>query len=211
QLPVMYPALAAGAALSWSYDSNSSIDLSRLGKLTGLHLFDKPCPALGSALVSLGQVHRMVVPQPPNMSALTLHLWLPQFPVGSGLTTGLTQDDLDKIGELIDETVNGLPDIQGDSPDHYILDEILLGASWLKFAIRDARLRLEGDGGLPSLPEWHRTELASDLSGILAAHRHTWLHRNRVGGLDESSAWIDHLLYCYRNGTVDPKWFGPLG
>ncbi|MHB8262179.1 MAG: family 20 glycosylhydrolase [Acidimicrobiales bacterium] len=211
QLPVMYPALVAGAALSWCYDSNSSIDLSQLGKLTGLHLFDKPRPAIGSALVSLGQAHRMVVPQPPNMSALTLHLWLPQFPVGSGLTTGLTQDDLDRVTGLVNDTINGLPAIQEDSPDSYVLDEILLGASWLKFAIRDAHLRLEGNGGLPSIPERHRTKLASDLSEILATHTHTWLQRNRAGGLDESSAWIGHLLYCYRNGTVDPKWFGPLG
>jgi len=211
QLPIMYPALVAGAALSWSYDSNASIDMPQLGRLVGLHLFDTPRPEFGIALVALGQAYRMVVPQPPNMSALTLHMWLPQFPVGSGLTTGLTKEDLGRVDALVDETISGLPAIQNDSPDRYILDEILLGASWLKFAIEDARLRLEGNGSLLSIPEQQRIDLASGLAGILATHRKAWLHRNRIGGLDESSAWIDHLQYCYRSGTVNPKWFGPLG
>lgn len=228
QLPVMFPSLVAAAALSWSYDDNSSIDLSRLGRLTGIHLFDPPCPEIGEALVSLGQVHDMVVPRPPNMSALVLHLLLPQFPVGSGLTTGLTLEDLERVAAFIDESIASCGSCDRAAGDHaandarndvandarnidYVVDEIRAGAGWLKFAVKDAGFRLENDGNLSSIPSAKRNELISDLTQIQEAYRLLWHRRNRNGGLDESSKWLEHLAGCYRSGSADPKWFGPLG
>ncbi len=221
QLPFMFPSLVAAAALSWSYNDNRSIDLSRLGRLTGIHMFSSSCPEIGEALVSLGQVHDMVVPKPPNMSALVLHLLLPQFPVGSGLTTGLTIEDLERVAVSVDESValcNSCDCSVGDDRIEnnvwgmdYIVDEIRAGADWLKFAIKDAGFRLEHDGSLSSVSSAKRNELISELAQIQEVHRLLWLRRNRNGGLDESSKWLEHLADCYRSGSTDPKWFGPLG
>ena len=35
---------------------------------------------------------------------------------------------------------------------------------------------------------------------LLADYRRTWLTRNRLGGLDESTARFDRLLQLYREG-----------
>ncbi len=42
-------------------------------------------------------------------------------------------------------------------------------------------------------------------------YRRLWLERFRPGGLDDSMAWFDHLLDCYRTGTAERSWFGPFG
>jgi hypothetical protein len=71
---------------------------------------------------------------------------------------------------------------------------------------RDARARLEEDGWLSSVDEATRAELAADLRPLIDHHRELWLARNRPGGLDDSTAWLEHLLECYETGVTDKSW-----
>ena len=55
------------------------------------------------------------------------------------------------------------------------------------------------------------TTLAAALVACTEEYRHLWLERFRPGGLDDSTAWFEHLLSCYRTGQADRSWFGPFG
>ena len=88
------------------------------------------------------------------------------------------------------------------------MDFWCFGAALVSLMCRDARLRLEGDGWLASIPEARRQALADELDGLIETHRRLWLARNRPGGLTDSVAWLEHLRDCYRTRTTDRAWGG---
>ena len=86
QQPVISePALAYGAAVSWCLEANQDLDL---GAALSAHVFHDPNGGLAEAVLSLGDAHRLVTPQFPNMSTLVMNLYYPQLPVGRGLDQG---------------------------------------------------------------------------------------------------------------------------
>ena len=88
QQPVISePGLAYGAAVSWCLAANGDL---HLGAALSTHVFGDGTGALADAVLALGDAHRLVTPQFPNMSALVMNLYYPQLPVGRGLTAGLT-------------------------------------------------------------------------------------------------------------------------
>jgi hypothetical protein len=64
---------------------------------------------------------------------------------------------------------------------------------------------------LAAVSEADRGRLARALDDVIDEHRRLWTRRYRPGGLSDSVAWFDHLRGCYRTGSVEPSWFGPLG
>jgi hexosaminidase len=90
---------AAAAAFSWCLESNRDLDAPGIGHLLDIHSFDAgprgSGRSVGSALVALGNSYRTVPCHLPNLSALTLHLYFPQLPVGSAVTSGLQAEHLD--------------------------------------------------------------------------------------------------------------------
>jgi hypothetical protein len=211
QQPVISePGLAAAAAFSWCAESHASLDLDALATMLDVHAFDDPAGALGSAVVGLGRVPRMVAPQVPNMSALVFSILLPQWRVGHGATRGLTPEELDGVEDTLDTTVAGVARSRARRPDRALVhDEIRATARLLRLACADARLRLAGDGSLASVDAGDRRGLAGELDAVIDEHRRLWTTRFRPGGLDDSVAWFDHLSDCYRTGEADGAWFGP--
>jgi hypothetical protein len=162
--------------------------------------------------VSLGQTYRMVVPRPPNMSALALPFFLPQWPMGKAVTEGLTRDDLDAVRNLLDDTAVALGRARpGRNDGRLVIEEIGATAQFLRLACDDLTLRLGGDGKLGSVSQSDRDALATALVSCTEEYRRLWLERFRPGGLADSTAWFDHLLGCYRTGSADRSWFGPFG
>ena len=94
---VSEPGLAYGAAVSWCHAANEDLDMAAA---LSTHVFDDPTGSLADAVLALGDAHRLVTPQFPNMSTLVMNLYYPQFPVGRGLTAGLTADELDAVERL---------------------------------------------------------------------------------------------------------------
>jgi len=212
QLPVSDPGYAATAALGWCAAATGRLEPAALATALDAHGYDDPAQRTGAAVVALGRVDRMVAPRPPNMSALALHLLLPQWPVGRGLTGGLTAPDLDRVEQVVEDTAASLAGARPRRPDGaVVVAELQATAAVLRLACRDARLRLRGDGTLASVPEADRRSLAARVSDVIDEHRRLWLARDRPGGLDDSVGWLDHLRDCYRTGEADPTWFGPLG
>jgi hexosaminidase len=211
-LPVSDPGLAVAAAMSWCASAHKDLGLEELAGLLDAHCFDDPAGELGEALVALGSVHRLVTPQPPNMSPLVCHILFPQLPVGRMATKGLTFEELDAVDGALDSARAGLFRARPGRPDgELVIEELNASTSWLELASNDARARLAGDGMLRSVPAQERDALASRCREIAEEHKRLWLKRNRPGGLNESTAWLVHLEECYRSGEAAPGWFGPLG
>jgi len=211
QQPVVSePGLAAAAAFSWCAASHAELDLDALATMLDVHAFDDPAGALGRAVVGLGRVPRLVTPQIPNMSALVFGLLLPQWRVGHGATAGLTGEDLDGVDAALDEVTALSTDAEprrADGP--LVLDELRATVGVLRLCVRDARLRMAGDGSLAALGAADRASLSAELDDVLAEHRRLWEQRFRPGGLADSVAWFEHLGSCYRTGETDRTWFGP--
>jgi len=212
QPPVSDPGLAVAAAFGWCVDAHSGLDADGLAALLDAHCYRDGAGRTGGAVVRLGQACRMVTPRPPNMSALALHLLLPQWKVGRALTDGLHVGEIDDVEAMLDEVSSAMAGAEMARRDaDLVADEIGATAALLRLSCHDARLRLAGDGTLGSVPAADRAALAQGAEQHLAEHRRLWSRRFRPGGLEDSAAWLGHLADCYRTGTADPTWFGPSG
>jgi hypothetical protein len=206
------PGFATAAAFGWCVEAHADLDADDLATVLNVHCYDDPTGQTGDAVVGLGQTYRMIVPRPPNMSALALPFLLPQWPMGKAVTDGLTTTDLDAVGSLLDDTDVALEDARPRRGDgRLVIEEVRATAALLRLSCRDLALRLGGDGTLASVSETDRHALAAELGDSIEGYRRLWLERFRPGGLADSTAWFEHLLGCYQTGHAERSWFGPFG
>ena len=207
QQPVISePGFAYGAAVSWCLESNADLDLAAA---LSTHVFRDPTGGMADAVLSLGDAHRLVTPQFPNMSTLVMNLYYPQLPVGRGLTKGLTAAELPEVERCLEEARRA---VSGSNPDRSdgqpLRDEVTFGIDLVKLLLRDARARLEVDGFLESVPTHVRESLGTDLDALTERYRSLWLANNRPGGLEDSVQWLANLRHAYATGRPDPEWGG---
>jgi hypothetical protein len=207
QQPVISePGLAYGAAVSWCLDSNADLDL---GAALSAHVFGDATGALAEALLSLGDAHRLVSPQFPNMSTLVMNLYYPQLHVGRGLTKGLTAGELDQVQGCLEEARASVARSRPDRDDAPTLrDEVVFSIDLVALLQRDAGARLAGDGSLASVPQAARDQLGSELDALVERYVRLWLANNRPGGLEDSLTWLENLRAAYASGRPDPEWGG---
>ena len=205
-LPISEPGFAWGAAQAWCRAANRDLDL--VGVLDD-EVYADAAGHIGSVLRDLGNVYQRLEPQFPNMSTLVLHLYFPQLQLNRSFTAGITAAQVRRASEALDDALTNLDRARPTRADaDLVKSELQAGAELVGLLCRDARARLDGDGSLPSIPEPVRLGLAADLGPMIERHRELWLARNRPGGLDESAAWLEHLLGCYRSGIADDAWGG---
>jgi hypothetical protein len=199
-LPISEPGLAAGAAFSWCLAANADLEGEPLAAALDTHCFDDPSEVLGRAVLSLGDAHRSVVAQVPNMSILCLPLYQPGMTLGEGPTSGLTAADLARAEQVIGEAADALAAARAGRGDgDLIVEELRAGAELMVLLCLDGQARLRTDGSLSGVPPATRRELAARLEPVLDRHRALWLARNRPGGLPDSVGWLERLLARYRS------------
>jgi hexosaminidase len=194
-LPVSEPGFAWAAAQAWCAAANHE---GGLADALSAHAFADPTGELARALLELGDVHRLVVPQVPNNSILVLHLYAPRFRMGEGFTAGLTDDDLARAEAAIEAARRRLASAtpaRADGPQ--VLAEVDTSARLLALLVRDARARLAAGGTLEAVDEPRRRGFADELADLTDEHRAHWLARNRPGGLDDSAGRLDRLRAAY--------------
>jgi hypothetical protein len=119
----------------------------------------------------------------------------------------MTVEDLQGAAAWLEAAVERLGRSRPRRPDgELVKDELRTAASLVALLCRDGQARLAEDGWLSSVAESVRHQLASDLQPIIDHHRELWLARNRPGGLEDSVAWLEHLLDCYESGVTDNAW-----
>ena len=206
QLPISDPGFAYGAAVSWCVDTNHDLDLA---DALSVHCYDDTSGALAAAVLGLGDAHRVVTPQFPNMSTIVLHLYFPQLTLGRGLTRGLTLAELDTLEGVLGDARAAAGRTNSRRPDAArVVDELQWSADLVTLLTHDARARLEGDGEIGSVPAAVRQDFASRLADLTSHYPDLWLARNRPGGLDDSVAWLDNLRRAYETGEPDLEWGG---
>lgn len=209
-LPISLPGLAYGAAMAWCAATNRDLDVS--GALG----------APGPALVALGSVADAVGPAAGalgNASVLTVPLYWPYARLGGRIAT-LLPTDLDAAAAALDAGVQLIAGIDApgrtghaaasprepiDSPgaaNPLVAAELANGARLVGLLIDDARARLAGDGRLASIPAPVRLTLEKRLREVIDEHQRLWLARNRPGGLEESTAWLERVADGYRTGVI---------
>ncbi|HEX4541185.1 MAG TPA: hypothetical protein VH112_13170, partial [Acidimicrobiales bacterium] len=203
-LPVSEPGFAYAAAVSWCLDTNADLDLAAA---LDAHAFDDPARELGAALLALGDAHRAIVPQFPNISVLVMHLYYPQLQLDRGISAGMNVEDLRGVEDSLEAAVERLGRSRSRRPDaSLVIDELRTAAALVALVCRDGRARLAEDGWLSSVPDAVRSTLAAELRPLIEHHRELWLARNQPGGLEDSVAWLQHLLQCYETGITDRSW-----
>jgi hypothetical protein len=206
QLPISDPGFAYGAAVSWCLERNRDLDLAAA---LSAHGYDDPTGEYAAALLALGDAHRLVTPQFPNMAAIVAHLYYPQLPVGRGLTKGLTASELDAVARCLAEQRTAVDRSRPGRADGRLLaDELRFSIDLADLLFRDARGRLDGDGTIGSVRTDVRRELAIELDALIDEYRRLWRARNRPGGLADSVAWLQNLYTAYETGRPHPTWGG---
>jgi hexosaminidase len=209
--PVSDPGFAAAACMSWCLETNRDLDTDRLARLLDRHCYDDGAGRLGAAVLQLGDVHRLLPRQLPNISALVLHLYFPQLPAGEAVHGPLSAAHLDAIEHAIVDALSAVERARPSSVHgRRSVEELTVSGRLVLLCGADLRARLQGDGTVSSVDPARRQEMSDRLDDLVAAHREQWLVRNRPGGLDESCAWLEHWRACYRDGAADEDWAGPL-
>lgn len=205
-LPISEPGFAYGAAVSWCHEANHDLDLA---SALDTHAFADGSQDLGRALIELGDVHRALRAQFPNVATLVMHLYFPQTVVGREFTEGVGTSEFAFVERRLDELQHRVGESRPQRDDgSLVVDELRNAIALVRLACHDAQARLAGDGTLSSVPQATRAALASELDPIVERHRELWLARNRPGGLADSVAWLDNLRLAYDTGNPDPRWGG---
>jgi hypothetical protein len=206
-LPIAEPGLAYGAAVAWGLDANRDLDL---GAALSAHCYDDPTGGLADALLRLGDAHRVLTPQLPNIATLVMHLYWPQITVGRGPLAGTRGDEYAAVQEQLAAATAAIDRSASARADGALVaDELRNAIALVSILCDDARARLAGDGTLASIPAPHRRDLVTALEPVITEHERLWLARNRPGGLPDSRAWLEHLRACYETGTAERSWGGP--
>lgn len=195
-LPVSEPGFAYAAAVSWCAATNADLDLAAA---LDVHAFADESANIGAALLALGDAHRGVEPQLPNMSIIALPLFSPQVRMGEGWTQGMSGTDLESVEESIARAAAQIASSRSTRADATLVrDEIACSAALVQLLCRDARARLAAGGVLADVPASTRDAFAREVDEISARHRDLWSARNRAGGLVDSVARLERLAAAYR-------------
>ncbi len=194
-LPVSYLGFAAGAAYSWAFEANRSLDIR---PALSWHAFQDPTGGFGETAYALGEVYREVGIEPSNASALfgILQSPLERLRGYSEVTPERLQRTLTTVDEAMQSLVSARPH---GSDANLVRREFELVAWMLRHACQRGMLALQDQQ--PSAlgrTSQQRQNLAEDLLALMGEYQLVWLARNRPGGLIDSLARFEITRRDYR-------------
>ncbi|MHC4479840.1 MAG: glycoside hydrolase, partial [Planctomycetota bacterium] len=182
-LPISYPGICAGAAMSWCPESNAEPDVARA--VDELVVRDT-AGQFGDLLLEMGRVCDLIPKRFANGTAFSRLLFAD---IGAeGLLKGLTAPALEACIARFDELAARIAGARPQRGD----------AELLKAELRNAIAMAKhgAERGLAGLDEEHLDPAAfrHALQHAISQHEELWLARNRPGGLNESSGRLRRQL-----------------
>ncbi len=207
--PISLPGIAIGGELSWAgKDFANSYDISNAKETLNSIIFPELTHSdeITDCLIDMSNVNEQIKQPFPNLGVLALTLYFPQLHVGSGLTTSLTQDEVENCLDSLEQVTSKLS--QFHTSDEIL--QMISGAKLMQIVCLDNIFRLKGTGHIKDVSDNDRMLLSKKLGDTVKEHEILWNKLYRPGGLQESLAWLNHLKAVYDTGAPDPTWSGPL-
>ncbi|MCU4155583.1 family 20 glycosylhydrolase [Carboxylicivirga sp. A043] len=197
-LAVCYPTLLYGAALSWSVESNTDIDIAQH---VSLQVFNDTSRQSGAALVNLGDAYLKM--QAPTSNSSIFHQLLKRNSRSIKTDRWLKQVNKPNTKATIAFIEQQLAAFQAapiQCADADIVQQEVEQASML--ALHACHLALAkigtADGYFAGIPAAKKAELKQELEALILQHQTIWRMRNREGGLVDSSNKMKAVLKTYR-------------
>jgi hexosaminidase len=186
--PVSYLGFAVGAAFSWGYQENQTLDIPTA---LSVHAFKDPTLSLGKLVFDLGNIYQAVGMIPGNASALFHIMQLP-FSEIQKYRTQINPAVLNQTLDAIDQASILLSKSTPNTPDgSLVLKEYDHTIRLLKHACKRGSLALGSKGLDPA-------DLDIELREIMIDYQSIWLQRNRIGGLVDSLARFEKSRLDYQ-------------
>jgi len=192
-LPVSYLGFACGAAMSWAYAANQTLDLPAALDLLA---FGDRSGVMGRLAWDLGNTYLHA--QAPLFD-MVIH---PEWPRSHKRLESLTVEGLTAALEHVRRTMAALDRADMQIADAALVaEEFRFASSLVVHACNLGLARCEGSGErVADLAAPVRRRLAEELEPIVAAYRRVWLARNREGGRADSVRRLERLLSAYTAG-----------
>ena len=191
--PVSFAPFAYGAAVSWHYAGNATINLARAADV---HVFEDAAGVMTQAALDLGNAHALTGCLRGNSTVyygLLMHAL--QGEPSRGFLSGMSPDGIRNARASIQDALRRMEASQMQRPDaELIVNEFRTNARMALFALRLGEERLKHACGTAQLPAPVRTDLVDELIPIIRDYRQFWLARNRQGGLTDSVARLEAVM-----------------
>lgn len=180
-LIISYPAIAYGAAMSWSIDKNADLH-DDIGRIIDRHLVGDDTGIIGGVLERVGRVASRTGVVAVNASPLFAAL----FPDTLILTEGTPDPEaMRDVITTLDEAAAALDAARpSGTQSDVIIEELAVAIDLARFAART----MGGSVGLEVQPV---AERVAELDHLINRYRSAWLSSSRSGGLDDSTS---HLI-----------------
>lgn len=203
-LSVCYPGYLYGAAVSWAVDENKNIDLPFL--LNQWVFMDKT-GITGEVVVDLGKAYALTGVRLGNNNIFNYALTSVAQPLKGERFSKLSEKSIEKTDSSLAANIDKLCRASMSCDDaQLVYGELVNAARLSRHSCRILKNKVSSkEGTLNNLSESERQFLLRDLTKIIATHRELWMGRNRVGGLEESTAKLQRILQYYQELKVPEK------
>jgi hexosaminidase len=199
-LPSSFLGFAYGAAISWCYETNETIDMPRA---LDLFAFDDQAGIMGKIAYDLGNVYLQFGEPHINGGTLVYALQLSREELEKrmaalGANPHVVIEQLHNVSTQINAILAPINQADMQRPDAALIrDEFTQVAGLLRHSIDRICLLLSDEERAPD-------ELGAELQTLVDQQRANWLARNRPGGLDDSLSRFDKRLDEYQQLAVSP-------
>lgn len=198
-MPVAWPGLLYGAAMSWTPRESAAMDLP---SALSLHAFDDPSGATGRAVADLGNAYQVNGAKTRNGTLLAQMYFLPldnDWPMQRVRPDGFEDTSAHIAGAVA--RIDAAKMRRADAA--LIADELRCAAELADIgAAIGAAKHARHNGAPPSRvrPAWKRA--ARRIEAVAPEYERLWLARNRPGGMRDSVARLDSFAAALRKAGV---------
>ncbi len=187
--------LFTAAAFAW--DSKIDLTRERLARAIDRHLFFDDAGVMGKLVLDLGDAYLETDCASTNGSALFFLLAFAGEPLPHARLPGLNGAGLVRARDYLlarRPLVEKIRSRRDDAP--LLMDELRWMIDVLVFACDFglARLATPAGSATTTIEADARKTLSRRLRPIIAEHRRSWSLRDRPGGLNESTSWLERVL-----------------